>query len=338
MRALAVACALAIAVGLVTLVTLLLLSLTILGSTILSTITNGVHASTWTSTSFATLYDHHLPGWRRDNYYLRYAAGIPLAEIRQAHAEAKKELLQQVRWLTGAQLDEKIFTIGFARRATGYKRGDLIFTNRDRLKQVASQAGSIQLIYAGKAHPRDEGGKAIIRRIFEAAAALRQEKYPDPIALEEFLARPGANVTGLSAAVTDIYPKRVQLIKELVPKAARIAVLFNMSNPALPPQWREVEKATRALGIEPLLLDVRKAEDLEPAFDTAVKQRADALVVGIETLTQANQGLIVDLAARRRAGLPLGSVGVSVAAAGGSRRSGVGSTGGKAAGRFRGGR
>jgi putative ABC transport system substrate-binding protein len=114
------------------------------------------------------------------------------------------------------------------------------------------------------------------------------------------LARPGANITGLSAAVTDIYPKRVQLLKELVPKAARIAVLFNMSNPALPPQWREVEKATRSLGIEPQLLDVRKVEDLEPAFDAAHRQRADALVVGIETLTQANQRLIVDLATRRR--------------------------------------
>jgi putative ABC transport system substrate-binding protein len=114
------------------------------------------------------------------------------------------------------------------------------------------------------------------------------------------LARPGMNITGLSAAVTDIYPKRVQLLRELVPKAARIGVLFNMSNPALPPQWKEVEMAARSLGIEPQLLDVRKREDLEPAFDAAVKQRADALVVGIETLTQANQRLIVDLAARRR--------------------------------------
>ena len=114
------------------------------------------------------------------------------------------------------------------------------------------------------------------------------------------LARPGANITGLSAAVTDIYPKRVQLLKELVPKAARIAVLFNMGNPALPPQWRQVEKATRSLGIEPQLLDVRKVEDLEPAFGAAVRHRADALVVGIETLTQANQGLFVDLATRRR--------------------------------------
>jgi putative tryptophan/tyrosine transport system substrate-binding protein len=73
-----------------------------------------------------------------------------------------------------------------------------------------------------------------------------------------------------------------------------------MSNPALPPQWKEVERAARSLGIEPQLLDVRKREDLEPAFEAAVRQRADALVVGIETLTLANQRLIVDLAARHR--------------------------------------
>jgi putative ABC transport system substrate-binding protein len=114
------------------------------------------------------------------------------------------------------------------------------------------------------------------------------------------LARPGANITGLSAAVTEIYPKRVQLLMELVPKATRIAGLFNMSNPALPAQWREVEKAIRARGIEPVLLDVRKPSDIEPAFDTAVRQRADGLIVSIDTLTQANQQLIVGLAARRR--------------------------------------
>ena len=114
------------------------------------------------------------------------------------------------------------------------------------------------------------------------------------------LARPGGNITGLSAAVTEIFPKRVQLLKELAPQTSRLAGLFNMSNPALPPQWKEVEKAARALGIEPLLLDVRKAEDLEPAFEAAIRQRADALIVGIDTLTQAHPRLIVDLAARHR--------------------------------------
>ena len=92
------------------------------------------------------------------------------------------------------------------------------------------------------------------------------------------LARPGGNITGLSAAVTDIYPKRVQLLKELVPRTTRVGVLFNMGNPALPPQWKEVERAARAMGIEPQLLDVRKVEDLEPAFDAAIRQRADALL------------------------------------------------------------
>jgi starch phosphorylase len=135
-------------------------------------ITNGVHATTWTSAPFAALYDRLIPGWRRDNSHLRYAIGITPAEIRQAHREAKGEMLRQVRWLTGTQFDEKVFTLGFARRATGYKRADLIFADCERLQQIARQAGPIQLIYAGKAHPRDEGGKAIIRHIFEAAAEL----------------------------------------------------------------------------------------------------------------------------------------------------------------------
>jgi putative tryptophan/tyrosine transport system substrate-binding protein len=114
------------------------------------------------------------------------------------------------------------------------------------------------------------------------------------------LARPGGNVTGLSAVTTELYAKRVELLRELVPGAARIAALFNMSNLALPPQWKEVERAARSLGIQPQLLDVRKAEDLGPAFNSAIRQRADALVVGFDTLTQASQRLIVDLAAKHQ--------------------------------------
>jgi starch phosphorylase len=138
-------------------------------------ITNGVHAVAWASAPFAALYDRAIPEWRQDNCYLRYAIGIPVGDIQRAHQDAKRELFQQIRWLTGTQLDPAVFTLGFARRATAYKRGDLLFTNLDRLKQVSRQAGPLQLVYAGKAHPRDEGGKAIIRRIFEAAAALAND-------------------------------------------------------------------------------------------------------------------------------------------------------------------
>jgi glycogen phosphorylase len=141
----------------------------------INAITNGVHAATWACAPFAALYDSHIENWRNDNCYLRYAIGIPLCEIRNAHEQAKKELLHQIRWRTGNQLDPEVFTIGFARRATAYKRGDLLFTDLDRLKQIARQAGAIQLVYAGKAHPRDEGGKEVIRHIFEASAALASE-------------------------------------------------------------------------------------------------------------------------------------------------------------------
>ena len=114
------------------------------------------------------------------------------------------------------------------------------------------------------------------------------------------LAHPGGNITGLSATVTEIYPKRVEILRELVPKATRIAALFNMNNPAIPHQWREVEAAARSLGMQAQLLDVRKQDDLRPAFEAAVRQRADALIVGLETLTLANAPLIVDLAAKYR--------------------------------------
>ena len=114
------------------------------------------------------------------------------------------------------------------------------------------------------------------------------------------LAHPGGNITGLSAVVTELYAKRVQLLRDLIPRAARIAALFNMSNPAIPPQWKEVEVAARSLALQPQLLDVRKPEDLAPAFDTAIRHRADVLVVGLETLTLTNQQIIVDLAAKHR--------------------------------------
>ena len=122
-------------------------------------ITNGVHAVTWTAPAFRTLYDRHVPEWRRDNQYLRYAVGIPPEEIADAHRQAKAALLEQVRTATGVRLDPNVMTLGFARRATGYKRADLIFSNLDRLRSLARRAGPLQMIFAGKAHPRDEGGR-----------------------------------------------------------------------------------------------------------------------------------------------------------------------------------
>jgi len=136
-------------------------------------VTNGVHAVTWTATPFCRLYDQYIPEWRRDNMYLRYAVSIPLDEVRQAHAEAKRELLAEVERRSGRRLDPSVLTLGFARRATAYKRADLLFSDIDRLERIVRRVGPMQVVLAGKAHPRDEGGKAIIRHIFQATASLQ---------------------------------------------------------------------------------------------------------------------------------------------------------------------
>ncbi len=137
-------------------------------------ITNGVHVGTWTSEPFKRLFDRYIPGWRRDNSYLRQVVGIPLKDIMATHARAKQDLLNEVARRTGRKLDPNAFTIGFARRSTAYKRGDLLFSDLERLARLRNRVGPVQVIYAGKAHPHDGPGKALIRRIHEASETLRE--------------------------------------------------------------------------------------------------------------------------------------------------------------------
>ena len=138
-------------------------------------ITNGVHAATWTSPAFRGLFDHHIPGWREDNFSLRYALGIPSPEVWQAHGTAKRELVQYINRETNAGLDADVLTLGFARRAATYKRADLLFRDLERLRGIAAKAGRLQIVYAGKAHPRDLEGKQLIQRIFRAREALKAD-------------------------------------------------------------------------------------------------------------------------------------------------------------------
>ncbi len=136
-------------------------------------ITNGVHAATWMSPPFQRLFDRHVPDWREDNFGLRAAVEIPRCQIWAAHVESKRELLRYVNRNANVGMELDHLTIGFARRATAYKRPDLLFSDLDRLRQIASRVGPLQILYSGKAHPRDEPGKEIIRRIFAARDALR---------------------------------------------------------------------------------------------------------------------------------------------------------------------
>ena len=135
-------------------------------------VTNGIHPVTWAAPAMSNLFDRHIPEWRSDSAYLRYASDIPAGEIIAAHHKSKLALIRTVRDRTGEVLDEETFTIGFARRATPYKRGNLLFQNLDRLRWIAKHVGPFQLLFGGKAHPRDEGGKGTIRDVHEAARAL----------------------------------------------------------------------------------------------------------------------------------------------------------------------
>lgn len=137
----------------------------------ISAITNGVHTFTWTCDSFRKLYDKYLPGWANEPELFVRVGRIPDEEIWEAHMEAKRLLLAYIRETTGVVMDPNTLTIGFARRATAYKRADLIFTDLERLSRIG--AGTLQLVYAGKAHPKDEAGKRLIEKIFSIKERLK---------------------------------------------------------------------------------------------------------------------------------------------------------------------
>ncbi len=137
-------------------------------------ITNGIHSYTWTCESFKRIYDKYLPGWANEPNLLVRVDGIPDEDIWQAHREAKKVLIDYVNKTANIGMDYETLTLGFARRATGYKRTDLLFSDLEKLKK-ANRKGKIQVIFAGKAHPRDESGKKVIEQIFGYIKRLKDE-------------------------------------------------------------------------------------------------------------------------------------------------------------------
>lgn len=137
----------------------------------INSITNGVHSYTWTCESFKNLYDRYLPGWANEPEIFVRVDKIPTNELWAAHMEAKRDLIDYVNHETGVEMEYDILTIGSARRATSYKRADLLFSDVERLKKIGN--GRLQILYAGKAHPKDEHGKKLIQRIFEIKKELK---------------------------------------------------------------------------------------------------------------------------------------------------------------------
>lgn len=137
----------------------------------INAITNGVHSYTWTFESLKCLFDAYLPGWANEPELFVRVGRIPDEELWKAHMEAKQNLFSYIKSKTGIELDPEILTIGFARRATAYKRPHLLFSDIPRLEKIG--AGKLQIVYAGKAHPRDEPGKRLIENIFSFRDRLK---------------------------------------------------------------------------------------------------------------------------------------------------------------------
>ncbi len=137
-------------------------------------ITNGVHSQTWATPAFRALFDAYLPGWDDDPALLRNAIGLPAEAVWQAHVAAKASLLEAIHARTGRALAPDVCTIGVARRATAYKRTSLVLKDPERLRAIVRRQ-RLQFVFAGKAHPQDAPGKALIREVHAAAHALRED-------------------------------------------------------------------------------------------------------------------------------------------------------------------
>ena len=222
-----------------------------------------------------------------------------------------------------AQAQDKIWRVGMLETISTTLNAANLDAFRQRLRELGYVEGRNLIIEYRSADGRSERFAAlatelvglkvdlIVTRGTPAAVAAKNATRTIPVVMANAgdpvdsglvtsLARPGGNVTGLSSLTVNLEAKRFGLLRELVPGITRIAALYNMSSPANPPQWKEIEAAARAVGVQPQLLDVRKPEDLGPAFDAATRQRADGLIVGQEGLFQANRKLIAELAAKHR--------------------------------------
>ena len=166
----------------------------------------------------------------------------------------------------------------------------------ERFPQLASELvqANVDLIVT-RGTPATAAAKAASARIPVVMATMG-----DPRAIVTSFAHPGGNVTGVTTFSTELTAKRIELLREIVPTMKRVGLLHNMGNPAVPPEWEETKSAAQALSVGAELLDVRNESDLHRAFEQAARNHVDAIVVGLDGLTQANQLAIVELAARNR--------------------------------------
>jgi putative ABC transport system substrate-binding protein len=213
-------------------------------------------------------------------YRIGILEAIPAAE-NAANLDALRDGLRKLGYVEGRNL------------IIEYRSAD---GNAERFPDLASELVRVKVdLIVARGTPATRAAKNATATIPVVMATMG-----DPSALVESFARPGGNVTGVTTFSTELTAKRIELLKELVPNVTRVALLHNMSNPAALPEWEETKRAAGSLGLRVELLDVRSQGDLDGAFERAVRQRVDALIIGADGFTQLHQQAIVDLAARGR--------------------------------------
>ncbi len=152
---------------------------------------------------------------------------------------------------------------------------DIIVTRGSPATLAAKAAGSVPIVMAATADPVAAG-------------------------IVKSLAHPAGNVTGLTLLVADLGPKRMELLRQLVPSGSRIGVLINMGNPANGRVWKGVETGAKAAGLVPILLDVRNAGALDQVLQTAKEKGVTALEVELEGVTMGRRDFITSFAAQHK--------------------------------------
>ena len=205
------------------------------------------------------------------------------ATLNATNLDAFKQALRQLGYVEGQNL------------IVEYRSGD---GHIERFPQLAAELVRLNVdIIITRGTPAALAAKKATATIPIVMAAIGE---PVETGMVASLARPGGNVTGLSAFVTELTAKRIEIMREVIPQLSRMALIDNMANRSVPAQWDETKRAAFALGIQPQLYDVRKAEDIERAFSSAIAQRVNALSVGNDSVVIANRIQVVQLAAKHR--------------------------------------
>ena len=205
------------------------------------------------------------------------------ATLNATNLDAFKQALRQLGYIEGQNL------------IVEYRSGD---GHIERFPQLAAELVRLNVdIIITRGTPAALAAKKATATIPIVMAAIGE---PVETGMVASLARPGGNVTGLSAFVTELTAKRIEIMREVIPQLSRMALIDNMANRSVPAQWDETKRAAFALGIQPQLYDVRKAEDIERAFSSAIAQRVNALSVGNDSVVITNRIRVVQLAAKHR--------------------------------------